>query len=259
MEETFSLMGETGLEVRGRIIRPKPRGPFPLAIVAGDLFDTTQSPFVKELTKQLLDAGFAVAAFDFTNSLGNSDGRLCDVTLSQRARDLEIVAQHAQGRSYITGKKTLVIATGFGGTAALALEGFKPIARALVLVNTPLMVEDTAWTRFPEREMLRVRLKRYFHVLWQGNEQRINSMFFEDAGRIDLARCARNLVTPTLILIGGKSTVTPAAHAAWLEEHAIAATRERVTVPDLADAHDRREARLVLEQALAFCKRHKLL
>jgi pimeloyl-ACP methyl ester carboxylesterase len=258
MEETFSLLGETGLAVHGKVIRPKMRGSFPLAVIAGDLFDTTTTPFVKELSKQLLDAGFALAAFDFTNSLGVSDGRVSDVTLSQRARDLEIVVECAKGKKYIQEKKVLVIGLGFGGTAALALEGFKPLARAMVLVNTPVMVEDTAWTRFPEREMLRVRLKRYFHILREGHEERINCTFFEDASRIDLARCARNLTTPTLLLVGGKASVVGASHAQWLNERLVAAKHELLVLPELGDASERREAKLVLNATLDFAKRMKL-
>ena len=258
MEEPFSLVGETGLSVRGRIVRPKTRGAFPLAIVCGDLFDTASSPLVKELGKMLLERGFAVAFYDPTNGLGKSDGRMCDVTLSQRARDIELIVEHSKRNRHVQDRKVLVIGLGFGGTAALALEGFKPLARSLVLVNAPLHVEDTAWTRFPEREMLRVRLKRYFHVLRQGREERINGTFFEDAARIDLARCARNLATPTLIITGGKATVTSASHAEWLSERAIAAKRELLTIPGLGDATERREAKLVYNAAMDFCKRMKL-
>ncbi len=259
MEEPFSIIGETGLEVRGVIVRPKPRGTFPLALLAPDMFDTARSPVIKELGKLLLEKGFAVVLFDFTNSFGTSDGRGCDITISQRARDLEIVLEYARKRPYVSEKKIITIGMGFGGTAALALEGFKATGKGLILVNAPTNVEDTAWTRFPDREMLRVRLKRYFHVRWQGKEERINSTLFEDAARVDLARCARNLTTPTLILTGAKATVTPLSHAMWLDDRAIAAKHEQLVLPDLADGTDKKEAKVILDATSAFLKRMKIV
>jgi pimeloyl-ACP methyl ester carboxylesterase len=259
MDEPFSIIGETGLEVRGLIARPKNRGTFPTVILAPDMFDTAQSPVVKELGKLFLEKGFAVVLFDFTNSFGTSDGRGCDITISQRARDLEIILEYVRKRPYVSEKRTIMLGIGFGGTAALALEGFKAAAKALVLVNAPTNVEDTAWTRFPDRDMLRVRLKRYFHVRWQGKEERINATLFEDAARVDLARCARNLTTPTLILTGAKATVTPLSHALWLDDRAIAAKHEHVVLPELVDATEKKEAKSIFDATNTFLKRMKIV
>lgn len=250
-EERFSIVNEQGLTIHGVIIRPKLRGSFPLAVLAGDFFDTAESPSIKEAAKLLLEEGFAIVQFDFTNGMGKSEGRIEDITISQRARDLQLVIEYAKRRAYVNERRVVVLGFGFGAMAALVLEGFHNLARALVLVNTPRAVDDTAWTRFDDREMLRVRLKRYFHISRGGEEVRINYTLLEDGYRTDMARCARNLKTPTLYLTGGDPVVPP-EHSAWLAE--------RTPAPhDIAALTDGRKlVKEAVQRALEFFKKQKI-
>jgi pimeloyl-ACP methyl ester carboxylesterase len=257
-EEKFSILNENELDIRGTITRPKKTGKFPLLIIAPDILDSADSPHIKEFAKLCNDRGFAVVRFDFTNGFGKSGGRVENITISQRARDLEQVLQYAKRRAYINDARTSIIGFGFGAMAALVLEGFHALAKALVLVNVPSSIDDTSWTRFPERDMIRVRLKRYFHVQRDGHEERINYLFFEDGYRLDMFRCARNLRTPTLYILGAEDGVVPNYHGERLFERTNS-KKEMDRVPGFGHDIGKKQATMIFEKTLAFLKKQKAM
>jgi len=217
-EEKFSIQNENSFVIQGSILRPKKTGKYPTVVFSYDLLDAADTQYLKELSKLYLDAGHAVIKFDPTNSFGKSDGRPENVTVLQRSKDLKLVIEYAKRRSYVSENKLLIIGFGFGGMAALQLEGFDALAKALILVNTPSQIDDTAWTRFNDRDLMRVKLKRYFHVLRDGKEVRINYFFLEDGYRLDMFRCARNLRTPVLYLVSADDTIVSRANSERLFE-----------------------------------------
>ncbi len=257
-DEKFAIVNDAGLTVRGIISRPKPKGRFPLVVLAGGFFDTAQSPSIKEAARLLLEEGFAVARFDFTDSFGESDGRAADMTISQRVRDLEHVMKHCKRSAYVNDAKVCVLGIGLGAMAAFVLEAFTSEAHALVLVNTPQAVDSLSWTRFEERDMSRIRLKRYFHVHLGGAPVLINYTFFEDGHKLDMSRCARNLKTPVLFLASEDSEIVPKEQSAWLYERTSSQKKELATLPGLGAVEGKRGMKTIVEQAVAFLKRNKI-
>lgn len=257
-EERFSILNDGDLEIRGVIARPKKNGRFPTIVLAGGLLDTADSGYIKELARHFLEHDCAVVRFDFTNGFGKSGGRAENITISQRARDLEMVIQYTKRRGYINESKIGIVAYGFGAMATLVLEGFQALSKAIVLINTPEQIDDTAWTRFDEREMARVRLKRYFHVQRDNQPTRINFTLFEDGYRLDIFRCTRNLRTPTLFLAGAKNDIIPAAQTERLYERTNC-KKELEIIPDLGSDIGKKQAQLIFERSIAFFKRQKLV
>jgi pimeloyl-ACP methyl ester carboxylesterase len=255
-EERFSILNDSELEIKGTITRPKKAGKFPLLIIAGDLLDTTESAHVKELAKLALDANFAVVRFDFTNGFGKSGGRVENVTVSQRARDLEFLVQYVKRRAYINENKVIIIGFGFGAMATLVLEGFHGLTKAIILVNTPSQVDDTQWTSFSERDMMRVRLKRYFHVMKEEKEVRINFTFYEDGYRLDMFRCARNLHTPVLYLAGTADEVVKTLHSERLFERTN--SKKEIEMIPINHEPSKKQIALIYERMMAFLKKQKI-
>jgi pimeloyl-ACP methyl ester carboxylesterase len=257
-EEKFSILNENELEIKGTISRPKKTGKFSTIILAGDILDTADSVWAKEVCKLAIDKGFAVVRFDFTNGFGRSGGRAENITINQRARDLELVVQYVKRRAYVNETKLIIIGIGFGAMASLVLEGFHALAKAMVLVNTPSQIDDTGWTSFSERDMLRVKLKRYFHILKDGQEVRINYTFYEDGYRLDMFRCARNLRTPTLYLAGADNAIIKPLHSERLFERTNG-KKEMEIVPSLGQDIGKKQIAMIFEKALSFFKRQKVL
>jgi dienelactone hydrolase len=257
-DEKFTILNDSDLDVKGVITRPKRTGKFPAVVLAGGLLETADSPYIKELARLFLDEGFVVVRFDFSNSFGKSGGRPENITISQRARDLEMATQYAKRRGYVNEGRVGIVAYGFGAMAALVLEGFQTLCKAIVLINTPEQIDDTAWTRFDEREMGRVRLKRYFHIQKDGQPVRINFTLFEDGYRLDIFRCARNLRTPVLYLAGAKNEIIPANQTERLYERTTC-KKELEILPDMSQELGKRQAAVIFERSYAFFKRQKLV
>lgn len=253
--ESFAILNDAGLTIRGEIRRPKPRGKFPTVVLSNNFFDTIESAHIKEAARLFVEKGFSVVVFDFTNGFGQSDGRGADTTVSQRARDLELVVQYTKRRAYTNPKKVSVIGFGLGAMSALVLEGFQGLADALVLNACPASVQGMKWTSFSERELMRVRLKRYFHIEVQGSQVRINYTLLEDGDRIDMARAARNLQTPVLLVNGEEDDVVERDEMEWLFER-INCTKEMVDLP-IPHIDSRKGVKALVDRAEEFLKKQK--
>jgi pimeloyl-ACP methyl ester carboxylesterase len=257
-EEKFSILNENEHEIRGTIYRPKRTGKFSVVVLAGDLVDTSDSSYTKELAKLLLEENIAVVRFDFTNGFGKSDGRIENVTVSQRARDLELIVNHLKRRNYIQDAKVSVVGVAFGAMATLAMEGFHALCKTIILVDCPSMAEDTGYTGFSERDMMRVKLKRYFHIIKEGKEVRINYTFLEDGFRVDALRCARNLRTPVLYICGGEDSIVKPVHSDRLFERTNG-KKELVRVESLAKESERKRAHIIFSNTIAFLKKNRAI
>ena len=120
------------------------------------------------------------------------------------------------------------------------------------------MAEDTGYTGFSERDMMRVKLKRYFHIHKDGKEVRINYTFLEDGFRVDALRCARNLRTPALFLCGGEDSIVKPVHSERLFERTNG-KKELVRIESLAKESERKRAQIIFQHSLAFLKKNKAI
>jgi cephalosporin-C deacetylase-like acetyl esterase len=257
-EEKFTILNENELEIKGIITRPKKSGKFPVIILSQDILDTSETQYIKDLCKMFLDKNIAVLRFDYTNSFGRSGGRIENITISQCARDLELVIQYVKRRAYTNEQKICAIGFGFGAMSTLVLEGFHALTKAIVLVNTPSQIDDTSWTSFQERDMLRVKLKRYFHVHSEGKEVRINYSFFEDGYRLDMFRCARNLRTPVLYVTGFDNQVVRPLHSERLYERTNS-KKESESIAGFAHDVGKKHTQIIFDKSFNFFKKQKAI
>lgn len=226
-KESFTIVNENEHDIVGTILRANKTGKSPCIIFSHGLLDTSKSNWIKNMSKKFLDDGYAVIHYDATQGFGESGGRPENVTISQRARDLERVINYAKRRSYIKDKKIVVAGHCYGAMAALALEGFEHILAALVLISTPARIEESALTRKSSHDMMKIKLKRYFHIHHGdlGKEVRINYEFFEDGMKIDMDRAARNLKTPVIFFHGSGDKSIPPENSQRMFDRAIGPKR----------------------------------
>lgn len=232
--ESFTIVNENEHDIVGQIQREKKAGKSPCVIFSPGVLDTAKTPYIKALSKKFLENGWVVVLFDMTNSFGESGGRSEDVTITQRIDDLEKVVNYAKRRSFVNDKKITVIGHCYGGMTALAMEGFKHILAAMAIISVPARIEETKLTRKSSHEMMKIKLKRYFHVHHDttGEEVRINYAFLEDGIKIDMDRASRNLDTPTIFFHGAKDDSIPLANTERMHNKAIG-KKELVVIPSM--------------------------
>lgn len=218
--EAFTIVNENEHDIVGEILRSK-NTKQPCIIFSHGLLENRKANYIKTLATKYLDEGYCVVTYDSSNSFGESGGRPEDVTITQRVADLTRVINYAKRRSYVKDEKIIIFGHCYGAMAALAMEGFQHEVAALVLVSVPSGIEDTFLTRKSGHEMMKIRLKRYFHVMHDEKEVRINYAFIEDGLKIDMDRAARNLTTPALFIHGSEDTSVPVGNTKRMFDRAI--------------------------------------
>lgn len=204
MRETIKILTEKDFQINGVIETLHPRNKSPVIIFSHGLLDTMNTSYIKTLSEKFLKKGFAVARFDYTNSLGSSTGEIANITISQWMRDLKLIVEYVKRRPYCDDKRIILVGHCYGAMTVLLTESEEKISKATILISIPAKFTSTRITRLEPREMMKVRLKRYFHIAADGkrSELRINYSFFEDGMKHDLYRAARNLKVPVLFIHG---------------------------------------------------------
>ena len=223
--EKINIINDNEEVIVGEIFRPKKRGRLPCIIFSHGLLEDKKSAYIRNFTQKLVNEGYVVVAFDSTRSLGESDGDVEYVTISQKIIDLLLVIEYVKRRSFIDDSRVVVFGHCYGAMTALAMEGFEHCLAGLVLVSTPASIESTLVTRKSSHEMMKVRLKRYFHTRHEEQELRINYSFYEDGSKLDMNRAARNLDTPVLFIHGVDDVSIPISDSEGLFTRAIGPKR----------------------------------
>jgi len=210
-KESFAIVNENEHDICGDILRADKKGKRKCMIFSHGLLDTKKTVYISTLCKKFLDDGWVVVVYDSTQSFGESGGNPEYITISQKVEDLEKVIGYAKRRSYVDDKKIVVFGHCYGAMAALAMEGFEHLLAGIILVSVPSRIEETKLTRKSSHEMMKIKLKRYFHIHHEakGTEVRINYSFYEDGMKQDMDRAARNLKTPALFIHGSKDDSIP--------------------------------------------------
>ncbi len=215
VSERFEVLNEKEQSLVGVIETDHPRKQQPVAIILNGFLDTMETGQKKLLSKMLRADGFVTVRFDYTYGFGNGTGDVSFFTLTNQVQDVERVIDHATRRGYVDPSKVVLLGHCFGGMGAILLAAFDERVSAVVSISTPYWFEDTKVTRMPDRDLSRMRLKRYFHLHSKrlGKEVRVDYTFFEDGMKKDMARAVRNLEQPLLLIHGENDASIPLANA----------------------------------------------
>ncbi|MEQ8174709.1 MAG: alpha/beta fold hydrolase [Syntrophomonadaceae bacterium] len=94
---------------------------------------------IYSFAERLNRIGLAAIAFDFSGS-GQSSGAFVDNTLSNQAKDLELVIEHAAKRF---SRPLILLGRSFGGSTVLAGGSTDPRVAAFIFWSTPVQLEQT--------------------------------------------------------------------------------------------------------------------
>ncbi len=217
--ERFEILNEKEERLTGLITTEHPRKRQPALLILNGFLDTMESSWVKRLAR-LSKEGYVTVRFDYTYGFGSGSGTPAAFTLSNQVGDATRVLDYLTRRGYVTPERIAVAGHCFGGMAAILLAAFEKRVKAVIAISTPFRFLETRVTRLGDREMARSRLKRYFHLLHEGREVRIDYTFFEDGLKKDMTRAVRNLTQPLLLIHGSADESVPLADAEEIYERA---------------------------------------
>jgi pimeloyl-ACP methyl ester carboxylesterase len=197
-----------GQRLAGKIYRgdvPSRRG----VIFCHGLFSTKDGYKITSLAGDMVAAGFTLLAFDFS-FVGESGGRLEDLSVLQEVRDLECAVEFFLGRGI---DELHLMGSSMGGVVSLLYCGGRPApVKSLILVATPLdlrlLLEKNAGIPGPED------LPAEGSTSIDGIS--IRNSFFREAMALDVAGAAAAVRAPALIMHGAGDSVVDVADACRL-------------------------------------------
>lgn len=195
-----------GQILAGRLDLPEGAEPWAHAVVAHCFTCTKDLKALYYLGGALAESGVGSLRVDFAG-LGESEGDFGETGLAANAADLVSAGTflEAEGRP-----PALVVGHSLGGAAALLAARGMPSVRAVAVIATSadtgrlsrLLSERGARPRQGQRIPVRVGAQRFA----------LDSSFFEELERVDVAGAARDLGLPLLIVHSADDRVVPIDH-----------------------------------------------
>ena len=209
-EEKIAFENARGVTLSGVLHQPVERDARGGAILCHGMESDKNSEKLIFLGRKLAAAGVLTLRFDFAY-VGESSGKFEDITYSGEVEDLKaaytLLRERQPGRIAILGSS-------MGGTVALLFASMEPSVAALVTVAAPVHPE-----KFPKRILSAAQLEEWRERgFTMYNGRRLNVSLLEDLERLDVARAARDVKCPVLILHGDADPVVPVKEAHELHD-----------------------------------------
>ncbi len=198
--------------------RESPRG---LAFVMHGLGGFKEQPHIRVMVEAFSEHGFDVVSFDAANTLGESEGRFEDATMTNYYANLEDVLGWATGQPWYREPFALAGHSLGGMCAALYAERHPQRVLALAPISTVVSGRLSM-----ETERASATLEQWKATGWKTEEskskpgvvKRLPWSHMEDRLRYDLLPEAQKLTMPVLLVVGSEDEGTPLEHQRILHD-----------------------------------------
>jgi uncharacterized protein len=185
-----------------------PRG---LVFIAHGLGGTTNQPHIQAYAQFLSENGFTTVRWDARSSVGASQGKMENATLSNYLDDFKTVSSWATGESWYQ-EPFLVCGHSLGAACSLLLT-LENQHKVMGLILTSAFVSGHDFERSLDKQEL-VNWRATDYREWQssslpGITKRLKWDFMEDAYAYNLLDDAHKIKQPALIIVGSEDKVTP--------------------------------------------------
>lgn len=192
-----------------------------LAFVMHGLGGFKEQLHIQAFAEAFLDNGYTVVRFDTTNTIGESEGKMEDVTVTNSYEDLEDVIHWAKSQEWY--EELFILAGHSLGSMCITLyaEKYSERVRGLAPISTVVSGKLTNAVLYTPEYL--EEWKRQGYVLQEstsrpGVMKKINYSFIEDNQRYNVLSEAEKLTMPVLFIVGEQDTGTPLEHQKLLYE-----------------------------------------
>lgn len=224
-EEPVSFSNPRGDTVAGVIHHPSGQWPGGAALLCHGMESDKDSDKILSLSRELAARGILTLRFDFSYA-GESSGKFEDLTYTGEVEDL--ASAFAFMRSFSV-TKIGILGSSMGGTIALLFAAREKAVTAVATIAAPLHPEKITRSLLSPEQVTQWRSEGF--ISFHG--QRINVSLLEDLDRLDVAREARQIACPVLIVHGDRDETVPVQEAREL--HDLLAVPKRLVVLQGAD------------------------
>jgi pimeloyl-ACP methyl ester carboxylesterase len=209
METKHFTPNRYGKEVA--IVVERPAHPIGLAFIMHGLGGFKEQPHIKVIKDACLANGFVTVIFDATHTIGESDGRYEDATVTNYYEDLQDVIAWSADMPWYK-EPFLLIGHSLGGMCtALYAEAHPEKVLALAPLATSVSGEASLkqYGADAVREWEETGFRSKESKSRPGTTLRLGKQFIEDSKKYDILTDAGKLTMPVLLLVGEHDDTTP--------------------------------------------------
>ncbi len=208
----LKIKNRQGLKIS--VVIDEPKNPQGLVFVMHGLGGFMKQPHIQTFAKAFKESGFTTLLWDATNSIGESDGKMEDATLTNYYQDLEDVIKWAQSQSFYI-EPFILCGHSLGGISSiLYAEKFPQKVKALVPISTVVSGKLSVSTEDPKRlkEWEKMGYKIDISQSKPGMEKKLKWSHIKDRLKYDVLPAINKITMPVLLIVGDKDYVTPVKH-----------------------------------------------
>lgn len=185
-----------------------------LAFIMHGLGGFKEQKHIRLYAETFLKNGYTVITFDTRNTLGESEGKMEDATITNYVADLEDVIQWASSQSWH--QEPFVLVGHSAGSFSILLyaekhpEKVKALAPTSTVVNGKMSVD--AIPKDIHQRWKETGIQEKESTSKPGVIKRIKYAYVEDKLKYDILEQANKLTMPVLLIVGDKDFVTPLKH-----------------------------------------------
>jgi alpha-beta hydrolase superfamily lysophospholipase len=173
-----------------------------------------EQPHIQSFADAFKENGFTVIRFDTRDTIGESEGKMEDATITSYYQDLEDVINWAKTQNYYQEPFWLAGHSVGGICAALYAENHPEKVKALAPISTVVSGKLSYETHDPKE------LEEWKRTGWNVREsqskpgvlKKLKWANMEDRLKYNLLEKAANLTMPVLLIVGEKDVTTPLKH-----------------------------------------------
>jgi len=195
---------------------PEGKGLFPAVIICHGFKGYKEQLHLKTIAAQLAKNGIVALRFDFGNGVGESYGKLENITFTQYLGDLKTAIDYISKQKFIDKKRIGLVGHSLGGQLILT---YTPTDKRIkVLVDLAGVVFRGGGKTHMEKT-IKPQLKQaertgYFFIKSKrtGNKYKIKTIYYFDLLKYDTPAQVKKIKTPVLIIHGSKDETVDLAH-----------------------------------------------
>lgn len=209
----FEVLNNKGQKVVGIADYQKHKAP--AVIICHGFKGAMEEKHYSEIARILFQAGFSVFRFDFTNGVGESDGNIEDITVTQEIQDLKAIVNFVYNNINVDKPRIGLVGHSLGGLVAVSYAMSDERIKAVALL-APVSRVDITPSLSPNPDfILKWKKQSYqtFVISRNRAEVKVKYSFYEDAKRYDAKEEVTHLRTPLLIVHGDRDGHVPLEHS----------------------------------------------
>ncbi|MBI2545512.1 MAG: prolyl oligopeptidase family serine peptidase [Candidatus Aenigmarchaeota archaeon] len=218
--EKVFFQNSRGLKLAGIIDRPDNiQTSLPAVVICHGFTGFKEFKPLHNLAKTFAENSFVALRFDFSDCIGESEGKCEDMMLSHQVNDLLSAVNFLEDMDYVDKSKIGVTGHSLGGLTAIVATNTDRRIKLLVPISAPAKVE---WQNLFNEDAIKswVQQGSIEYPTYKRGHVKLHHTFIEDLKEYDGTELIKNVKVPVRIIHGNNDEVVPVKNAHSLFENA---------------------------------------